>query len=62
MKKPEQTHRTMGLNTASSMALLITAGVIWSAISPWWLIAAAPLFIVGLGLEVHEQQTRQIQL
>jgi hypothetical protein len=62
MMIPRKEYKTLGLNTLSVLGLMITAGVIWSAITPWWLILATPLMLIGFGCELHEQKSHQIQL
>lgn len=50
----QQVHRTStdtGLTTVGLLSALITAGVIWDQISPWWLIASTVLAIMAMGQE-----------
>lgn len=50
-----KTENEVNGNTLNGMSLsgaLILAGVIFSAISPWWLVLGIPLQLVGYNTEV----------
>jgi len=50
MRLPENNKRT-GLSTVGLAGVTILAGVIFTQMSPWWLIASGLLILIGTGLE-----------
>ena len=48
MKLPSE---KTGLTTAGLAGCVVLAGVVFGAISPWWLIASAFLILTGVGIE-----------
>lgn len=54
MKFPT-TPSTSGIGTTGAAGCVILAGVIWSQISPWWMILSVLLIISGIGQENKRQ-------
>ena len=50
MKFPGTENRT-GLSTIGLAGCIVLAGVVFNAISPWWIIAGVLLILMGTGLE-----------
>jgi hypothetical protein len=51
----QQIHRTSSDTAVSTPGLLsavLLAGVVFAAISPWWLLLAVPLAIIAWGCEI----------
>jgi hypothetical protein len=48
MRLPE--NRT-GLTTVGLAGCVVLAGVVFGAISPWWIIASVFLILTGVGIE-----------
>jgi hypothetical protein len=48
MRLPE--NRT-GLTTVGLAGCVVLAGVVFGAISPWWIIASVFLILTGIGIE-----------
>ena len=40
-----------GINTIGLAGCIILAGVVFNAISPWWLLASGLFILSGIGLE-----------
>lgn len=43
--------QSSGIGTTGATGLMLLAGVIFSSLSPWWLILAVPLILSGIGQE-----------
>ena len=48
----------IGLTSIGLAGNLILAGVIWGAISPWWLIISVVLLLAATGFEVGTSNKR----
>ena len=51
--KLSQENKT-GIGTAGATGIIILAAVLWSQISPWWLLISVPLILSGIGSESHK--------
>tara|TARA_Y100000361_G_scaffold145240_1_gene154203 strand:- start:990 stop:1163 length:174 start_codon:yes stop_codon:yes gene_type:complete len=50
MKFPEPNNRT-GLSTIGLAGCVVLAGVIFTDLSAWWIVASIILLLMGVGLE-----------
>jgi hypothetical protein len=50
MKFPDSTNRT-GINTIGLAGCIVLAGVVFTELSAWYLIASSFLILLGVGLE-----------
>ena len=58
MKIEKTPQKTLGLNGLSIASNVILAGVVFGAISPWWLMLSIPLLFTGLGMELRSDQRK----
>jgi hypothetical protein len=52
MSQIHKTSSDTGINTMGAVSTVIIAGVVFGAISPWWLALAVPLALLAWGSEV----------
>jgi len=58
MKIEPVPQKTLGLNGVSIASNIILAGVVFGAISPWWLALSIPMLFTGLGMELRNDQRK----
>jgi len=46
-----------GIGTAGATGIVLMIAVIWSQISPWWLLMAVSLILSGIGSESDKRST-----
>lgn len=60
MAQVPETHKTStdtAITTPGAIATVIIAGVVFNAISPWWLVLAVPLAMVAFNAEIKSWRT-----
>ena len=58
MKIESKPQKTLGLNGLSIASNVILAGVVFGALSPWWLALSIPMMFTGLGMELRPQDRK----
>lgn len=48
--------KTVGLNTLGVASNVLLAGVVFGAISPWWLALSIPAMFSALGMELRKPE------
>jgi hypothetical protein len=52
LQRAQRISTDTGITTPGAIATVIVAGVVFAAISPWWLLLATPLAIAAWGSEI----------
>lgn len=48
--------KTVGVNTLGVASNVLLAGVVFGAISPWWLALSIPMMFSALGMELRKPE------
>jgi hypothetical protein len=62
MKLPDPQNQiyTVGFNSLSATAIVLLTGIVFNAISPWWLLLQIPLALTGFNCEVRRTVAHDI--